>query len=282
MKHYIINANRRKAALIIGLFSLSGLAFTGCPPPPPKVKHVVVVMEENRTWSNVGTGFSTMPYVASLGGMYLPNWTETNTSENSLTQYIGLTTGLNNPNSIRSDCTASATCNTTADNIFRQVRVSGGTARSYVEGATTGCSASGNAAKHIPALYMWGGTDRNFCSTEVRPLTEFDPNNLPTFAMITPNLCNDGHDCSNATVDNWLAAHLPAILNSTAYKAGEVLVQVQYDEDRPVPNLALHVPIVAGSNPAAGTHNRLLATWEDLLGLPRLTTETSLRTTYGL
>ena len=27
---------------------------------------------------------------------------------------------------------------------------------SYVEGATTGCSASGNAAKHIPALYYFG------------------------------------------------------------------------------------------------------------------------------
>jgi hypothetical protein len=250
--------------------------------PPGKVKHVVVVMAENRTWSDVGAGFSKMPYVASLGGMYLPDWTETNTSENSLTQYIGLTSGLNDPNSIGSDCSPSASCNTTADNIFRQVRAAGGTARSYVEGATTGCSAGGNAAKHIPALYYWGGTDRNFCTSEVRPLTELDPNNLPTFAMITPNLCNDGHDCPNATVDSWLSTHLPAILNSAAYKAGEVLVNIQYDEDHPVPNLALHAGIVAGSNPAAGTHSRLLATWEDLLGLPRLTTAASLRSTYGL
>jgi Glycosyl hydrolase family 99 len=249
---------------------------------PGNVKHVVVVMEENRTWSNVGAGFSTMPYVGSLGGMYFPDWTETNTSENSLTQYIGLTSGLNDPDSIRSDCSVSASCNTTADNIFRQVRVAGGIARSYVEDATTGCSTGGNAAKHIPALYYWGGTDRNFCTSEVRPLTELDPNNLPTFAMITPNLCNDGHDCSNATVDTWLLVHLPAILSSAAYRAGEVLINIQYDEDHPVPNLALHAPIVAGSNPAAATHGLLLATWEDLLGLPRLTTASSLRSTYGL
>jgi hypothetical protein len=239
-------------------------------------------MEENRTWSGVGAGFSNLPYVGSLGGMYFPDWTETNTSENSLTQYIGLTSGLNDPDSIGNDCSPGTSCNTTANNIFRQIRVAGGTARSYVEGATTGCSAGGNAAKHVPALYYWGGTDRNFCNTEVRPLTEFNPNSLPTFAMITPNLCNDGHDCGNATVDTWLSIHLLPILNSTAYRAGEVLINIQYDEDRPVPNLALYPGIAAGANSAAATHNRLLATWEDLLGLPRLTTAASLRSTYGL
>jgi hypothetical protein len=40
--------------------------------------------------------------------------------------------------------------------------------------------------------------------------------------------------------------------------------------------------IAAGSNSAAGTHSRLLATWEDLLGLPRLTSAVSLRSVYGL
>jgi hypothetical protein len=249
---------------------------------PGTVKHVVVVMEENRTWSGVGAGFSNLPYVGSLGGMYFPDWTETNTSENSLTQYIGLTSGLNDPDSIGNDCSPGTGCNTTANNIFRQIRVAGGTARSYVEGATTGCSAGGNAAKHVPALYYWGGTDRNFCNTEVRPLTEFNPNSLPTFAMITPNLCNDGHDCGNATVDTWLSIHLLPILTSAAYRAGEVLINIQYDEDRPVPNLALYPGIAAGANSAAATHNRLLATWEDLLGLPRLTTAASLRSTYGL
>ena len=238
--------------------------------------------EENRTWSDVGTGFSKLPYVGSLGGMYFPDWTETNTSENSLTQYIGLTSGLNDPDSISSDCSPGTSCNTTANNIFRQIRVAGGTARSYVEGATTGCSASGNAAKHVPALYYWGGTDRNFCTNEVRPLTEFNPNSLPTFALITPNLCNDGHDCSNAVVDTWLSVRLLGILNSAAYRAGEVLVNIQYDEDRPVPNLALYAGIAGGSNSAAATHSRLLATWEDLLGLPRLTTAASLRSAYGL
>ena len=50
--------------------------------------------------------------------------------------------------------------------------------------ATAGCSASGNAVPHIPALYFFGGytdatgshTDHDFCSTEVRPYSEFNPN----------------------------------------------------------------------------------------------------------
>lgn len=246
------------------------------------ISHVVVIMEENRTWSGVGTGFSTMPYLHSLGGMYLPDWTETDTSENSLTQYIGLTSGRDDPDSISNDCDPSAGCNTVVDNLFRQGRAAGLTMRSYVEGPTSGCSASGNAAKHIPALYYWGGTDRNFCSSEVRPLGELDVNNLPSFAMVTPNLCNDGHDCGNSTVDNWLSVHLAPLLASAEYQAGHVLVNVQWDEDRPVPNLALFKGIASGSNSAAGTHSRLLSTWQDLLGLPRLTTAASLRGVYGL
>ena len=80
--------------------------------------------------------------------------------------------------------------------------------RSYVEGATSACSASGNAAKHIPALYFFG----SYTDTPVaqRPrllhgrgsaLLGVQPERLPDFAFVTPTLCNDGHDCGNSTVD---------------------------------------------------------------------------------
>src|SRR5947207_3464733 len=158
--------------------------------PPAQYQHVVIFSFENRTWSNVGLGFSatTMPYLHSLASQcsFFSDWTETNTGQNSLTQYIGETSGVDNPNTVN-DCNPSTTCRSTDDNIFRQVRVAGGTPRSFVEGATTGCSASGNAAKHVPALYYYGtytdgtGThgDNDFCNTEVRPYGEFDVNNLP-------------------------------------------------------------------------------------------------------
>jgi hypothetical protein len=247
--------------------------------PPAHYDHVVVFSFENRTWSNVGLGFSTMPYLHSLASAcaYFSDWTETNTQQNSLTQYIGETSGVNNPNTVN-DCNPSTTCRSTDDNIFRQVRSAGGTARNYVEGATTGCSASGNAAKHIPALYYFGtytdGTgshsDHDFCNTEVRPYSEFDVNNLPTYAFITPTLCNDGHDCNDATVDAWASTNIQRVLDSAAYQAGTTAVFIWYDEDRPVPNLQIAPTSHAGdiTQTGIGSHAALLKTIEDMLGVP--------------
>ncbi len=268
--------------------------------PAAHYDHVVVFSFENRTWSNVGLGFSTstMPYLHSLASQcsFFSDWTETNTQQDSLTQYIGETSGVDNPN-IVNDCNPSTTCRSTDDNIFRQVRIAGGTARSYVEGATTGCSASGNAAKHIPALYYFGGytdatgthNDHDFCNTEVRPYAEFDPNNLPTYAFVTPTLCNDGHDCGDATVDAWASANIQRVLDSAAYKAGKTAVFVWYDEDHPVPNLQIAPTSHRGdiTQTGIGTHAALLKTIEDLLGVPfmnqgQLPSATDLRAVLGI
>ena len=248
---------------------------------PARYDHVIVLMEENRTWDGVGgVGFGDqyMPFLhdAAASCTTFADWTETNTSQNSLNQYIGLTSGVSNSSTV-DDCSPSASCRSLDDNIFRQVRRAGGTARNYVEGATTGCSDAGNAAKHVPAMYFYGtysdgsGThsDHDFCATEVRPLTELDVNNLPTFAMITPDLCNDGHDCLNYTVDDWAAKHLQPILDSAAYAAGKTAVFVMYDEDHPVPNLLIAPTAARGINNTAGAgHAAMLRTWEEMLCLP--------------
>ncbi|HVU03252.1 MAG TPA: alkaline phosphatase family protein, partial [Polyangiaceae bacterium] len=268
--------------------------------PPAHYEHVVIFSFENRTWSNVGLGFSatTMPYLHALATQcsYFSDWTETNTSQNSLTQYIGETSGVNNSATVN-DCSPSATCRSTDDNVFRQVRQAGGTAINYVEGATAGCSASGNAAKHVPALYYFGtytdGTgshsDHDFCNAEVRPYSEFDPNNLPTYAFVTPTLCNDGHDCNDATVNTWASTNIQRVLDSAAYKAGTVAVFVWYDEDHPVPNLTIAPTSHKGqiTTTGVGSHAALLKTIEDLLGLPfmnqgQLPAAADLRTTLGI
>ena len=269
--------------------------------PPARYQHVVVFSFENRFWSDVGVGFSKLPYLRALAAQcsYFSDWTETNTLLDSLPQYIGVTSGVDNPSTVNG-CDPSTTCRSTDDNLFRQVRRAGGTARSYVEGATTGCSDAwdrGNATRHIPALYYYGtytdasGThnDHDFCTTEVRPYTEFDVNNMPTFAFITPDLCNDGHDCPDSIVDSWASTNIQRVLDSAAYKAGTVAVFIWYDEDYPVPNAQIAPTSHKGNitQRGIGTHAALLKTIEDLLGLPFMTrgqlpAATSLRSILGM
>jgi phosphatidylinositol-3-phosphatase len=65
----------------------------------------------------------------------------------------------------------------------------------------------------------------------------------PRFAFITPNLCSDGHDATcagpNSTgghvggltgADEFLQAWMPLILDSPAYKHGDTLVVITFDE----------------------------------------------------
>ena len=140
-----------------------------------------------------------------------------------------------------------------------------------MEGATTPCSAAGNAAKHVPDLYMWGADDRSHCSAQVRPLSQFNPNVLPNFAFVTPTLCHDGHDCSDTAVDNWARANVQPVLNSSAYKAGKVAVFIWYDEDHPVPNMWITPTAHSGALSTSGAgYAGTLKAWQAMLGLPCL------------
>ncbi len=288
------------------LHNNGAIAATPPPPPPPpptpapsaacnngrtaplQYQKVVVFSFENRKWSDVGgAGFGSMPYLHSLAAScsYFSSWTETNTSQNSLTQYGGQVTGAFQSGLVN-DCSPSATCSTTANNIFRQARAAGKTAINYVEGATTGCSASGNAAKHVPTLYLWGADDRSFCSAQTRPFSEFNPDSLPNFAFISPTLCNDGHDCSNSTVDDWARTHVQPVLDSTAYKAGQVAVFIWYDEDAPVPNMQITPTARPGPFATSGIgYASTLRAWESMLGFPCLAnacTAPDMRTVAGI
>jgi hypothetical protein len=241
--------------------------------PPLTYKHVVVIMEENRTWSRVGgPGFSALPYLHSIATQcaFYTHWLETNPRQSSLTQYIGLTSGVDNPATVN-DCSPSV-CHSTDNNIFRQVRDAGGTARTYVERATTGCQAVGNPA-NVPALYYVGDSDDAFCKSEVRPLAELDVNRLPTFAMIIPSLCHNGHDCDNSIVDHWLKVRLARIIGSESYRAGNTAVLVLYDEDRPVPNLLIAPTAHEGAlDTPVADHSAALGAIEQMLGLSVLPT----------
>ncbi|MCU1353612.1 MAG: acid phosphatase [Acidimicrobiales bacterium] len=247
--------------------------------PPTQYDHVVVMVEENRTWTGgsspaIGMGFSAdkMPFLHGLATRcaYFTDWKETNGAQSSLTQYIGMTSGVSNKATV-DDCNPSDTCHSTDDNIFRQIRTHNGTPRTYVDGATQPCTEGTNKPKHIPALYYWGGNDRSHCKAEVRPFTELDVNQLPTLAFVVPDQCHDGHDCDDTQVDAFAKTTLTRILDGASYRAGRTLVVVVYDEDRPVPNVLVAPTARPGAiTSPAGSHASLLKTIEQALGLPVL------------
>ena len=114
------------------------------------------------------------------------------------------------------------------------------------------------------------GGDHDFCNTEVRPYSEFDPNNLPTFAWVTPTLCSDGHDCNDATVNSWASTNVQRVLDSAAYQAGKTAVIIWYDEDHPVPNTQMAPTSHKGqiAQTGVGSHAALLALRELAGGRP--------------
>jgi hypothetical protein len=184
------------------------------------------------------------------------------------------------------------------DNLFRQVRVAGGTARSYEEAMPRNCvpePAGRYAVKHNPQAYYADRADRVACQTDDVPLgaltsgafvDDLSGDRLPTFSFITPDLCNDTHDCSVAVGDAWLHDWIGLITSSAPYRAGRTLVFVVWDEPTPMPLLVLG-PTVPGATEAAAPfdHYSLLRTTEDVLGLPPLAGAAdamSMRAAFGI
>jgi hypothetical protein len=111
--------------------------------------------------------------------------------------------------------------------------------------------------------------------------TDLTVNRLPTFAFLSPGLCDDSHDCPVATGDRYLARTIPPILRALGPRGFLVLTWDEGVSDAGCcGGLAKggHIPtVIAGAGVRHGaqlkssyTHYSVLRTIEDSLGLPRL------------
>jgi len=209
------------------------------PPPPaastaavPAFSHVFVIVMENHEYGSV-IGSGAAPYINSLANSYGLAANYYGASHPSLPNYLALTAG--STFGIASDCT---TCYVNATNIADQVEASGRSWKAYMEDMPAPCFLggwSGNyAMKHDPFMYY---TDiRNNparCAAHVVPFSRFwgdmSSAQVPDFVWITPNLCNDMHDCGVATGDAWLRNVVPTITESAAFRNGGALF-ITFDE----------------------------------------------------
>ena len=145
--------------------------------------------------------------------------------------------------------------------------------RAYMEGMSSSCTRSGYpyALKHNPFPYFGGS-----CPSQVVPFSQFSADmagTVPNFVWITPDLCHDGHDCSTATADKWLAQTVPTILATSAWKEGGLLL-ITWDEGEDSANhvltLVIHPGTIIKNSDLSYDHYSLLASIEDRFGLPRL------------
>jgi len=209
------------------------------PPPPPRVagtvpsfSHVFVIVMENHEYDSV-IGNPAAPYTNGLVTSYGLATNYFAASHPSLPNYLALTAG--STFGIASDCT---TCFVSATNIADQVEGSGRSWKAYMEDMPVPCyrgASSGNyAMKHDPFMY-YNDIRNNAarCAAHVAPFTQFwvdmSTGVVPAFVWITPNMCNDTHDCPVGTGDAWLRSVVPTITHSAAFRNGGVLF-ITWDE----------------------------------------------------
>ncbi len=202
----------------------------------PRFGHVAIVVEENTNYSGVNS--SSMPYLSGLMSQYgLATQYYANTHP-SIGNYLMLTTGQVLTNN---DSDTPSTFPVSADNVVRELLAAGKTWKAYAEslpsiGYLGGDSTSGGGqyyVRHVPIAYL---TDVQNSSTQQQnlvPFTHFASDlaagNLPNYSFITPNGCDDAHDCGLSTADNWLKTNIDPLIKNTAFQKDGLLIVV-FDE----------------------------------------------------
>lgn len=272
---------------------------------PQTYRHVVVIMEENKSYQDI-VGRSSAPYLNHLA-----------TACGLATNYHGVT-HPSQPNYMAATAGIPTSAGyIDAPNIFRQVRRGGGSWRVYEEAMPHNCdrvSAYPYKAGHNPGI-SYAGIQSGCRLWDVGWATfEHDVANhaLPTYAFITPDQCHNMHaSCARGANairagDTWLGHVIPQIVQTPGYQSGSTAIFITWDEGSHGQTAAqrgedclarthladesCHVPTVVMSRYlAAGSrsnvlfsHYSLLQTTERLLGLDRFLGHAADGTTTGM
>ena len=240
-------------------------------------------MENEESTSVIGN--SAAPYINGLANSYGLATQYYAVSHPSLPNYLALTAG--STFGISSDCT---TCWVNSSSLADQIEASGRSWKAYMEGMPSACfvgDAYPYMQKHDPWIYYNDiRTNPARCGAHVVPFSQFAADlsggSAPNYVWITPNMCNDMHDCSIATGDSFLSQQVPGILNSSAFRNGGVLF-ITWDEGstgagcctdaaggRVVTLVISPLGRTGFQSSTAETHYSLLRTIEDSWNLPRL------------
>ena len=256
-------------------------------PGLPNFSHIVVIVMENEEYGSI-IGSPDAPYINSLASQGALAAQSYAISHPSLPNYLALSGG--STFGVSSDCDPGPGCQATGPGLADQLIGAGISWKGYMEGLPGPCAQSDAgeyAVRHDPFVY-YPTIVAHGCGNVV-PASQLTADlaggQLPRFAWVTPNLCNDMHDsCGGSAIahgDAYLHNLVPQIL--PALGPGGV-VFITFDEGSSnaggglpgaaggqVTTIAAGAPVKAGYRSSVHyDHYSLLRTIEDAWGLAPL------------
>ncbi len=201
-------------------------------PSVPAFRHIFLVVMENLGYNAA----MKVPALARLAHRYASATQYYAVAHPSLPNYIALTSG--STSGIHSDCTS---CRVSAMNLGTQLSAAHLSWNAYMEGLPGPCflgpyaPAGDYAGKHNPFRYFTQIRSSPSACSHIQPLSKLEQalqsrtSSVPRFSWITPDMCNDGHDCSAQTAGQWLDGLVKKITSSNAYRNGGVIF-ITWDE----------------------------------------------------
>jgi phosphatidylinositol-3-phosphatase len=227
---------------------------TGTPPP---VQHVILVMAENQSYSQIldgGSMSANAPFqneLAASCGSALDFFGLTHTSA---ANYIGVSAGQYPPQA-PPGCGSVPACSNTYPNLYSQLAGAGLTWGAFVESMPTACDPkSGGTNTKAHDLYSVGHNPVVFFSDLTAAqcqagdvgvpsltaasgpfYTDLENQTLPSFSLVVPNTIDDSEGPDSKAVneqvsDAWLGAFTALVTASPSYQAGNTLLIISYDE----------------------------------------------------
>ncbi len=200
--------------------------------PDVQVRHVLIVVEENHSYSSVIAN-TNMPYLNRLATTYAYAQGYYANTHPSIGNYFMLTTGqiITNDDGFSGEVAA--------DNIVRHLIKAGKTWKEYSENLPsvgyTGGDTDGYTEHHNPLSYFSDVRENNTQAQNLVPFTQFATDlanhNLPDYSFIVPNNNDNAHDGTLAQADSWLLANIDPLIQSSDFNTpgGGILIIV-FDE----------------------------------------------------
>lgn len=253
---------------------------------PAGLAHVVIIMEENKPDSRI-FGNPAAPYLNQLAHTHASATHYNAITHPSLPNYLALTSGTTA--GISTDCNPLVgACTARVKNISDEIITAGLSWKMYSQSMPKPCASANSglyAVRHIPFVYYPDVRKNNaYCESHVVPYTQFASDlagsALPTYSVISPNICDDMHSCPVADGDSWLQRNVPAILSSPAFRSQRSLLVITFDEGNKASNVVPCIFVGPAAKKAfiattSFSHYALLRTIEIELGLPPLTANDS-------